>query len=520
MSASPVHSASPKRCPSCKGRFPADFRVCPRDATPLEEAPEDADPLIGSVLSNTYEIGRTIGEGGMGRVYEAVHQRLHNRRYAIKVLHHEHARQPDVVSRFQREAEAASALAHPNVLEVYDVNRTPDGRPYIVSELLEGEELGRHLERLGRLELAAGIGIVRQICRALGAAHARGVVHRDMKPENVFLVTESGAPGMPSTLRAKVIDFGISKVGDSKGTLTKTGVVIGTPAYMPPEQARGNHVDHRADIYAVGAILYRVLTGQKPFDGGDVVATLTSVVVDEPTRPSTIERTISPGLELVIQKAMAKDPGERYASLAELEAALAEHDPAGALSSPSLQPALAQPEAGTARTLLDATPRPGSSASVEHRIEARVDSRNIAGARSSLVLWSVGGALWVFLGLIDSLASTVRLLRGKGDLTATEMTLSVGGALALLLTPAVFWVRHLNKRVWPSTPRAVDTAVALRKALIASCVAYGLCMLGGHVFSTLINPQLGFEGWLGWPVLAYVAALLSLVTSWMMRRSS
>ncbi len=511
MSASPAKSASPKRCPTCKGRFPADFRVCPRDATPLEEAPADADPLIGSVLSDTYEVVRAIGEGGMGRVYEAVHRRLHNRRYAIKVLHHEHARQPDVVSRFQREAEAASALAHPNVLEVYDVDRTPDGRPYMVAELLEGEELGRHLERLGRLELAAAIGIVRQICRALGAAHARGVVHRDMKPENVFLVTEAGAPGMPGTVRAKVIDFGISKLGDSKGTLTKTGVVIGTPAYMPPEQARGSHVDHRADIYAVGAILYRTLTGQKPFDGSDVVATLTSVVVDEPTRPSTLEHTISPGLELVIQKAMAKEPGERYASFAELEAALAEHDPAGTPSPPSFQPALAQPEAGTAHTLLDPTPRAGSSPSV--------DTRNIAGARSSLVLWSIGGALWVFFGLIDSLASVVRLLRGRGDLTPTEMTLSVGGALALLLTPAVFWVRHLSKRVWPSTPRAVDAAAALRTALLASCVAYGLCLLGGHIFATLINPSLALEGWLGWPVIAYGAALLALVTSWLLRRA-
>src|SRR5689334_23071467 len=160
MTASPQIAAAPaaatdipKRCPACSGRYPADFRVCPRDATPLEDAPADEDPLVGSVLSDSYEILRVIGEGGMGCVYEAAHCRLRNRHFAIKVLHHELARQPEVVSRFQREAEAASALMHPNVVEVYDVNRTPDGRPYLVAELLEGEDLGQHLDRVGRLDM-------------------------------------------------------------------------------------------------------------------------------------------------------------------------------------------------------------------------------------------------------------------------------------------------------------------------------------------------------------------------------
>src|SRR5688572_12375913 len=198
--------AGPKRCPKCGGRYPADFKVCPRDAIALEDAPADDDPLIGVTLADSYEIVREIGEGAMGRVYEARHTRLPTKRYAVKVLHEELAREPQVVTRFQREAEAASGLLHPNVVGVYDVNHTPDGRPYIVAEFLDGEELGDYLERIGKLPYGAAVHIVRQVCRALGAAHARGIVHRDVKPENVYLTGEPSAPII------KVLDFGISKV--------------------------------------------------------------------------------------------------------------------------------------------------------------------------------------------------------------------------------------------------------------------------------------------------------------------
>src|SRR5687768_8828398 len=193
----------PKRCPTCQGRYPADFKVCPRDAIPLEDAPAGDDPLIGATLADSYEMVRVIGEGAMGRVYEARHSRLPSKRYAVKILHQELGREPQVVTRFQREAEAASGLLHPNVVGVYDVNHTPDGRPYIVAEFLDGEELGDYLERIGKLPYGAAVHIVRQVCRALGAAHARGIVHRDVKPENVYLTGEPSAPII------KVLDFGI-----------------------------------------------------------------------------------------------------------------------------------------------------------------------------------------------------------------------------------------------------------------------------------------------------------------------
>src|SRR5262245_29092784 len=211
----------PKACPQCKHRYPADFKVCPRDASPLIDAPDEADPLVGSTLGDAYQIVRLVGEGGMGRVYEARHTRLTNKRFAVKMLHAEYAQNRDIVARFQREAEAASGISHPNVVDVYDVHHTDDGRPYLVGEFLEGEELGEFLGRAGKIGSPLAARIVRQVCRALGAAHARGVVHRDMKPENVFLV------GNPQNPAAKVIDFGISKVGDAGGTaLTRTGMIM------------------------------------------------------------------------------------------------------------------------------------------------------------------------------------------------------------------------------------------------------------------------------------------------------
>ena len=462
----------PKRCPECSGRYPADFRVCPRDATPLEDAPEDEDPLIGSVLSGTYEVLRVIGEGGMGRVYEASHCRLRSKHFAVKVLHHELARQPDVVSRFQREAEAASALQHPNVVEVFDVNRTPDGRPYLVAELLEGEELGEHLDRVGRLGLGAAIEIVRQICRALSTAHARGVVHRDMKPENVFLV------GGIEALQIKVLDFGISKLEEGPSALTRTGMVMGTPAYMPPEQARGGRVDHRVDIYAVGAILYRALTGTKPFDDLDPMATLTAVLADEPRRPSTIERSIPPGLELVIQQAMAKNPDERHRSFVELEAALIEFDPRAAGAGGSGPEANAGTALASAETVLD-------DSVLRARSAQSSDANLAAHARPRLWLLAIASGLWLLAGLIDAVASAVRALGGSAQLTRSELVLSVAGAVALLIAPGVYGVRYLVRRVWPITPRVIETGTRLQRALLASLAAYALVGLSTRVLATL-----------------------------------
>src|SRR5450432_3921210 len=333
-------AVNPRVCPTCGARYPADFRVCPRDATPLEDAPDDEDPIIGQLLDGSYEVLRVIGEGGMGRVYEARHTRLHTKRFAVKLLHHELARQPEVVTRFQREAEAASVLTHPNVVGVYDVNTSADGRPYIVAELLQGEELGNYLERVAKLPVVEAVHIVRQVCHALSAAHAHGIVHRDVKPENVFLAGPSAT--------VKVLDFGISKVAETSDGLTKTGTVMGTPDYMAPEQARGDRVDARADIYAAGAILYRALTGRKPFEGTDPMAILTAVLTQEPKRPSTLEQSIPLALELVVQRTMAKTPSERFPTMLALEQALAPFDTTAPPPAPTTPTLISAPASNAA----------------------------------------------------------------------------------------------------------------------------------------------------------------------------
>ena len=195
--APPLRETSPpdvpltRRCTACETRYPADFLVCPRDASPLvDEAVDGADdPLLNKLLGETYQIIRLVGEGGMGRVYEARHLRLKERRFAVKVLHGDLAKNNEIVARFMREAESASSLSHPNVVDVFDVHHLPDGTPYLVGEFLDGEELADHVRRSGPLEPRMAAAVGRQVCRALAVAHARGIVHRDMKPENVFVLS-------------------------------------------------------------------------------------------------------------------------------------------------------------------------------------------------------------------------------------------------------------------------------------------------------------------------------------------
>lgn len=465
-------------CPTCGSRYPADFRVCPRDAAPLEDAPVDEDPLIGSVLGESYAVVRVIGEGGMGRVYEARHTRLHKKRYAVKLLHQELARQPDVVTRFQQEAEAASALSHPNIVGVYDVNVTRDGRPFIVGELLEGVELGAYLDQVGKLPVESAVRVVRQVCQALAAAHQHGIVHRDMKPENVFLVGSEG--------HVKVLDFGISKVGEGNANLTKTGMVMGTPGYMAPEQARGARVDLRADVYAVGAILYRCVTGKAPFEGLDPMATLTAVVSQEPERPTQLEPSLPAALELVIQNAMAKDAASRFASMEAFDAELASFDPARASLLPPSPDMTGESQraSGTPPTVV----RPARANKAHHAPTMLAQrSRDVRWARPALALLTAGVFLWVTLGLVTALVAAIKLF-GDGDsaLTTTEVVLSGVGALALMLTPTILWCRHLA-RIWGSTPRVMSLGEQLRAALLAGIAGYGVIVLFRAFFDAILQ---------------------------------
>ena len=485
-----------KQCPTCLARFPVTFKVCPHDASELEDASESDDEVLGQQLGGTYEIVRLIGEGGMGRVYEARHTRLPNKRYAVKLLHPELARQQDVMARFQREAEAASGLTHPNVVSVVDVDCTSDGTPYIVAELLEGQQLGEFLDQVGRLTPGRAVAVVRQICRALQVAHESGIVHRDMKPENVFLAGEKQ--------QVKVLDFGISKLADGNSSLTKTGMVMGTPDYMPPEQAKGMHVDHRADIYAVGAILYRALTGRKPFDESDHMATLTAVLVQEPARPRSLNTDIPEGLEVVVQRAMAKDPAERYQSMAEFEADLAAFDD-GSLERGPLALAGANGSAEERMSWLAGVVRFAQTTGL---------AKGANFSRPMIVVLSVVATLWLFAGLCDVARSTV-LLAGDGKtLTKVETWAIVVGVAGVLITPLVLWYRHVAAKVWRSTPRSMDLAERLWGSVASSAAAYGMATVAIHLYEGLYRGRPEEIAWPGYAIVLFVLAVLTGMVTW------
>ncbi len=480
-----VPVALPKQCTTCGNRYPQDFVVCPIDATALDvDTSEDADALVGQIIAGTYRILRVVGEGGMGKVYEAQHLRLGHRRVAVKVLHPEYSRDRDVVSRFQREAESASSITHPNVIEVYDVDTTADGRPFLVGEFLEGEELGNHLDRVGKVEIGQAVRLVRQVCRALIAAHEKGIVHRDMKPENVFMIARDGQA------HVKVIDFGISKSGTGETHLTKTGMIIGTPAYMAPEQARGDKVDARADVYATGALLYTTLTGHRPFESEDPTATLTMVLTEEPKRPRELLEDIPEGLELVVQRAMAKNPADRYQTMEELDGALANFDVAMPLSAPTLEQhgniavishhgITGDASGGKGKTVMA---RQGSAPALQR------EARDAKIARPMIVTLTSIIAGWFLIGFVDALGGAVRMFR-TGDLTLTEAILLGLGSGFLAVTPAVLFILHVRKVVWPNSVKAVELADDLRRMAGAAFIGYGAAAILSRAFDTIVLRQ-------------------------------
>ncbi len=288
--------------------------------------PGGAESLVGLVLGGRYLIERLLGEGGMGAVYQAQHTHMH-KRLAVKVLHPEMSRLPEVVARFEREAMAAAHIEHPNVAAATDFGKLDDGSFFLVLEFVEGKSLRDALAD-GRLELGRAIHITRQIASALARAHGLGIVHRDLKPENVMLVAREGDENV-----VKVLDFGIAKVpvgelgGDRRTpgqALTQLGMVYGTPEYMAPEQALGQAVDARADLYALGVMLFEMLTAVRPFDH-DSKVTLLGMHVTAPI-PRLVDKaagvTFPPEIEAVVGKLLAKEAGARYADAKTLIEAL------------------------------------------------------------------------------------------------------------------------------------------------------------------------------------------------------
>ena len=459
-------------------------------------ADQDVDALIGTTLHDSYTVVRFMAEGGMGRVYEAQHTRITTKRFAIKVLHADLKHSMDVRLRFRREAEAAASIDHPNVLGVHDFGYTPDGRPYLVSDYLDGRELAALLDKAEPLSIALTISIARQLCRALDAAHERGVIHRDIKPANVFLV------GPPSDPGVRVLDFGLSKIMElADASVTQAGTVMGTPSYMSPEQAKGERADHRVDVYGVGAVLYACLTGKPPFEEESPQNTVLAVITREPARPRVIVPSLPPALEVVIQKAMARDPRERYATMKELESALFPFATEASVPGPGLR------REGAARAPLMSDP--------ERRSRALSDTSDARGVRRRAAGWLLLGGLLLLFGALSGALGTFEILTHSRRLLASELVLISLAVFGSLFTPGVLFVLWLRRRYWSNSARMVDLVAAVRGPVLASASVYGVAALLGRVLDVASRylpasaPIPDASGWHGWAPVLFGLGLLA-----------
>jgi serine/threonine protein kinase len=291
--------------------------------------PQTDDPLINTTLMDRYTILKKLGEGGMGAVYLATHNLL-EKQVALKVLHGEFARKPDLVERFMQEAKAASRIRHENVIDISDFGATPEGLVFFAMELLKGHDLHDEIARArvggNLLPWSRTKRIFLQICGALSAAHAKGIVHRDLKPENVYLIEFVGDPDF-----VKLLDFGIAKLTETAEEggrkLTKTGMLFGTPEYMSPEQARGEQVDHRVDIYAMGCILFQLVTNRVPFEADNFMGVLSMHLTEPPPSiaPEVFDQIGAPReIAGVIDRALDKDRNARWQTIDDLANAVRE----------------------------------------------------------------------------------------------------------------------------------------------------------------------------------------------------
>ncbi|HEY2735846.1 MAG TPA: serine/threonine-protein kinase, partial [Polyangiales bacterium] len=355
------------------------------------------DPLIGQTLDGRYRIEKPLGEGGMGIVYKAVHTTL-GKPLAIKVLRPEVSKNEEIVQRFRQEAQSASQIGNPHIIDISDFGTLADGSTYFVMEFLTGKSLTAAMCDAPFFGLPRTIHVVRQLANALGAAHDIGIVHRDLKPDNVQLVERGGQKDF-----VKVLDFGIAKVGGSTSKLTQAGQVFGTPHYMSPEQCAGTNVDHRTDIYAVGVMLYEMACGKVPFDADNLMGILTKHLYENPIAPHELAPPVNvpAPLEAIILKCLQKKPEQRYQTMAELSADLD-----------------ALERGQTPRAIIDKVERATSGPQTLTGVEARV---NIATGQQDIAIRKSRAPLFVGLGFgAAALVGIAFVTMSKHDASAPQ----------------------------------------------------------------------------------------------------
>ncbi|MGE0548221.1 MAG: serine/threonine-protein kinase [Kofleriaceae bacterium] len=405
--------------------------------------PPQADPLIGKTMAGRYAVQKKLGEGGMGAVYLATHNVL-EKQVALKVLHGEFARKSDLVERFMQEAKAASRIRHENVIDISDFGTTPEGLVFFAMELLAGHDLH---EEITRTRLAGELlpwsrtkKIFLQICSALSAAHALGIIHRDLKPENIYLVDFLGEPDF-----VKLLDFGIAKlteVDEGGRKLTRTGMLFGTPEYMSPEQAKGEQVDARVDVYAMGCILFQLITGRVPFEAENFMGVLSLHLTEPPPLiPDEVIDRIGAPRELVkiVDKALEKERDQRWLSIDELANAVrvASGDPVGrkpgtAVERASSVPAPSQTITRRKRTQwtgnLSVPPKEdGESAKPRSKLPLIIGAALLAGGAAVAGMMVVGGK--------D--AAQPAIATGSGSGAEPGSTVSAGSGSQPSVTPPI-----------------------------------------------------------------------------------
>ena len=298
-----------KICPQCGTEYELDQRFCPKDGSTLKSQGATTD-IVGSIIADRYHVLKKLGEGGMGTVYLAEHVKM-GRKSAVKVMNPGMVNDADAISRFNREAANASKISHTNVAAVYDFGETPDGLIYLAMEFVEGEPLTQLIERSGGLPPRAAADIAAQTAEALAAAHDMGIVHRDLKPDNIMIArNRDGSPCV------KVVDFGIAKAGEGAAQkVTKTGLVVGTPEYMSPEQLAGDKLDGRSDIYSLALVTFNMLTGKLPFPAETVQEAMIMRLTDRPKSLAEMRPGVAWPAEVqaALDRALSRDAAGRYA---------------------------------------------------------------------------------------------------------------------------------------------------------------------------------------------------------------